>query len=250
MAKKKRRKLTKAQAKELAQRKRKQRRRNWILAGVAVLAALAVLVWLTLGDGEIELTEVEPLRDDVETGLTEEGYPYRGVADAPVTIVEFSDYNCSHCKSFALDTVPLLDDEFVASGQVKYIVQPFAQWEESLPLVEAAACARDQDDFWEFHHLTFANQRLYSGLSSPPRSLLRALAKASGLDVGEFEDCLDEGRHKEDVLASTEDGKLEFEVSGTPTFFVNGVKTQLYTDEEHIDTIRQAVQNALAELGE
>ncbi len=246
MAKKKRRKLSKVQAKEQALRQRQTRRRNWTIAGVAAVVALVVLILYTLtGSAKIELTEVEPPRDDVETGLTEDGYPYRGAADAPVTIVEFSDYKCGHCRDFALEAAPIIDDEFVASGQVKYVVQPFALWESTLPIVEAAACAQDQGGFWEFRHLAFANQSLFSS-QTPLHDILRELAQGIGLDVDEFEACLDEGRHEEDVLASTEDGKLERDVSGTPTFFVNGVLTQLSTTQSHVDTMRQAVQAALA----
>jgi protein-disulfide isomerase len=247
MAKKKRRKLTKAQAKEHALRQRRIRRRNWTIAGVVAVVALVVLALYALTGGEdLELTEVEALRADVETGFTEEGYPYRGAADAPVTLDEFSDYLCSHCSKFALEAAPVIDDELIASGQLKYVVHPFSLWESSLPIVEAAACARDQGGFWEFHHLAFANQQLFAS-RTPMNVILRELAQDSGLDVGEFEDCLDEGRHEEEVLASTEDGKLEWEVSGTPTFFVNGVKTQLLTDEPYAETIIKAVQAAQGE---
>jgi protein-disulfide isomerase len=245
MAKKKRRKLSKVQAKEQALRQRQTRRRNWTIAGVAAVIALVVLILYTLTGGK----DIKSLRDDVETGLTEKGYPYRGAADAPVTIVEFSDYKCGHCRDFALEAAPIIDDEFVASGQVKYVVQPFALWENSLPIVEAAACARDQGSFWEFHHQAFANQNLF--VPQPPeRSVLRKLAQGSGLDIDEFDACLDEGRHAEDVLASTEDGKLEWDVNSTPTFFVNGVLTQLSGEQSHADTMRQAVQAALAAQGE
>ncbi len=248
--KKKRRKLSKAQAKEQALRQRQARRRNWTIAGLVAVVALVVLALFALtGSDEIKLTETEPLRDDVEMGLTEEGYPYRGAADAPVTIVEFSDYKCSHCRDFALEAAPVIDDEFVASGQVKYVVQPFALWESSVPIVEAAACARDQGAFWEFHHLAFANQNLFLS-QSPMHDILHELAQASGLDEDEFDSCLDEGRHEEQVLAATEDGKLEMGGSGTPTFVVNGVLTQLSGTQSHADTMRQAVQAALAASGE
>ncbi len=249
MAKKKRRKLSRAQAKAEALRRERRKKMAWAITGVVAVALLVVLVIMVIQSGEIEIVDIEPLRDDIETGLTPEGYPYRGAADAPVTIVEFSDYNCSVCAGFANTTARQIDDLLLADGQVKYVVQPFALWEGSLPVVEAAACARDQGKFWDFHHRLFANQRLFSTRRPPSRALLRDLAQASGMDVDAFLACVDEGRHREEVRASTEDGKIKMGVNGTPTFFVNGTLVKLRTDEEYIDTLRKAVEAALAAGG-
>ena len=247
MAKRKRRKLTKAQAKEQALRQRKRRRLNWTLAGVVAVAVIVVMALIYLTGGDTNLKEVEPLRADIETGLTKEGYPYRGSADAPVTIVEVSDYKCYYCAEFALETVPLIDDELLATGQARYVVQPFARLEESMPIAEAAACARDQGGFWDFHHLAFANQSLFSSRRPSLSTVLRQLAEAVELDVDEFQNCLDEGTHEQDLLASVENARQEKGVEGTPTFFVNGTMTQLYPDEAYFDTIRKAVEAAASE---
>jgi protein-disulfide isomerase len=232
MAKKKRRKLSKAQAKEEALRQKRQRQITWAVVGVVAVAALVVFVLAALsGGGEVtaqsdELgTPVPPLRDDIETGLTEEGYPYRGAADAPVTVVEFSDYNCPHCRRFNVEAAPLIDDELVASGQVKYVIHPFTLWDESQPVAEAAACARDQDRFWEFHHRVYDDQGRFSRSRPPSRELLREWAEATGLDFDEFEACIDEGRHREEVIAGTRDAKTRLGVNSTPTVLVNGVRT-------------------------
>ena len=247
MAKRKRRKLSKAQAKEHALRQKKRRRLNWTLAGVVAVAVIVVMALIYLTGGDTNLIEVEPLRADIETGLTEEGYPYRGSADAPVTVIEVSDYRCPSCADFALNAASQIDDELIATGQVRYIVQPFALWEESMPIAEAAACARDQGDFWDFHHLAFANQSLLLSRRPSLSSVLRQLAEAIELDVDEFQNCLDEGSHEQDLLASVENAKVEKGVSGTPTFFVNGTLTQLYRDEAYFDTIRKAVEAAASE---
>jgi protein-disulfide isomerase len=260
MAKEKRRKLSKAQAREEALRRKKQRQITWAVVGVVAVAAFVVILLVAMsGGGEVtaqsgdvpaqsgdvptqsgELdTPVPPLRDDVETGLTAEGYPYRGSADAPVTVVEFSDYNCPHCRRYNVETAPLIDDELVASGQVRYVIQPFTLWDESLPVAEAAACARDQDRFWEFHHRMYENQGRFSLSRPPSRELLREWAEASGLDFDEFEVCIDQGRHREEVIAGTRDAKERLGVNSTPTVFVNGVKTT-----PTFNAIRNAVQAA------
>ena len=250
MAKRRRRKLSKAQARAEAQRRKRQRQIIWAVAGVAVVAVIVVVVLIAMGGSEsAELVEVEPLRDDVETGVTAEGYPYRGAADAPVTVVEYSDYNCPVCGEFSLSTMELIDDQLIATGQAKYVVQPYALWEESVPVVEAAICAREQEAFWDFHHVLFANQALFSTRQPPSRGLLRQFAEVVGLDVDAFDVCLDEGR-RDEVVAASQVAKSELGVTSTPTFFVNGVLTQLSGAQSHADTMRQAVQAALAAQGE
>ena len=246
MARKKRRKLTRTEAKVEAQRKRRQREIIWAVGGVAAVAVIVVVVLVAISGGQGELVEAQPLRDDIETGLTEEGYPYRGSADAPVTIVEYSDYRCSACRDFETSTAEQIDQALVATGQVKYVVPPYALWEESFPAVEAAACAQDQGGFWSFRRVVFANQNLFPAQGNPSRELLERFAKASGLDLGAFAACLDEGRHQADVRASTQRAKTDLGVNSTPTFFVNGVQTQLLRDEPYFDTIRKAVEAAQA----
>lgn len=246
MAKRKRRKLSKSQARAEALRRQRQQRIIWAVSGVVVVAVIIVFVLIQLGGTEsAELVQAQQLRDDIETGVTEEGYPYRGPADAPVTIVELSDYNCPICGDFSNGTSHLVDDELVATGQVRYVVQPFALWAESVPVVEAAICAQEQGGFWDFHHVLFANQPLFSRARPPTGDLLRQFAEASGLDVGEFQACYNQGR-RDEVEESTRAAKEDLEVTSTPTFFVNGVRTQLFRDEAYIDTVRRAVQEAQA----
>jgi protein-disulfide isomerase len=136
-----------------------------------------------------------------------------------------------------------MDDELVATGQVKYVVQPYALWEESVPIVEAAVCATEQGGFWDFHHEVFINQSRFSTQQPPSRAMMRGWAEASGLDVDEFEACLDQGRENE-VLTATQRAKVDLGVNSTPTFFVNGQRVQLFQNEEPIDTLRNAVQAA------
>lgn len=244
MAKKKR-KLSKVEARAEAQRQKKQQQMLWAIGAVAAAAVVIVVVLIAVsGGGSAELVEPEPLRDDIETGVTAEGHPYRGSADALVTIEEYSDYNCSVCGEFNTGTADAIDEQLLVDGQVKYVVRPFALWQESVPIVEAAVCARDQGTFWDFHHLLFANQALYSTQRPPSRGLLRQFAEIGGLDVNVFDQCLDEGREAE-VLAVTQDAQTALGVVSTPTFFVNGERTQLFRDEAYIDTLRNAVQAAL-----
>jgi protein-disulfide isomerase len=243
---KKRRKLNKSQAKEEAQRRDRQRQITWAVAGIVIVAVLAGLVLISLSGNQNQATaNAEPLRGDIPTGVTAEGYPYRGDPEAPVTIVEYSDYNCPHCRDFTLENAAAVDDELLATGQAKYVVPPYALWQESVPVVEAAVCATEQGGFWDFHHLVFANQARFSTLQPPSRAMLNEWAQESGIDVATFDACLEEGRENT-VLEVTQQAKSQLGVNGTPTFFVNGQKVQLLTTEAPIDTLRRAVEAALA----
>lgn len=239
MAKKKRRKLTKTEAKQQALRRKKRQQMVWALAGVAAVAVTVVVVLVAIsreGSKSTLVPENEPFEVDIQ------GYPSLGSDGAPVTVIEFSDYNCPHCGDFALDSFPLIEDELIASGQVKYVVYPYFLWDESLPIAEAAACAQDQGLFWDFHHLLFANQERFSRQQPPSRDLLREWAGTSGLDMGEFNDCLDDGHVRENVRAATQDAKERLGITSTPTLLINGFKSPA-----SVEAIRDAVQVAQSE---
>jgi protein-disulfide isomerase len=243
MAKKKGRKLSRAQARAEAQRRKRQQRIIWGVAAALAAALVIVIVLIEIGRGSASEQLVQPilLRDDIETGITEEGYPYRGSADAPVTLVEYSDFNCAHCQIFALEVSPVIDDEFVASGRLKHVVRPYYLWDWSRPIAEAALCAQEQEGFWDFYQWAFANSQLFPASQPPSRHILDELAQASGLNMGGFDTCLDEGRYRDDVVASAEDAKLREGINSTPTLLVNGVTTQA-----SVEAIRDAVEAAIA----
>ena len=140
--------------------------------------------------------------------------PYLGEADAPVVIVEFSDFFCGYCKRhFDQTFMPLLENY----GQhIRYVYRDFARLtQESTPAAAAAQCAFAQDKFWEFRDDFFDNQ------SSLNRDFYIQTAEAHELDVVEFTACLDEGRYVGEVELDGFDGQVAG-VRGTPGFFING----------------------------
>ena len=147
--------------------------------------------------------------------------PVLGDPDAPVTIVEFMDYHCSFCGRHHQQTFPLLKNNYIDQGLVKYVVMDFVAVGNP-KTHEAARCVRElgsDEQFWEYHGSLFDNQqRLSAG-----NSVLRELAVAVGIDGDEFISCLDSGRHSGDVNADSAYGR-SLGVSGTPGFFVNGVE--------------------------
>ncbi len=145
--------------------------------------------------------------------------PVLGDENAPVTIVEFSDFQCSFCKRAFDQSVTALKREYIDTGQVKLVYRdyPLPFHSEAAPAAEAAECAHDQGKFWEYHDALFKNQQ------SLGSDLYTELAEELGLDVNEFKSCMESGKHKEEVQSDMSYGS-QVGVSGTPTFFINGIK--------------------------
>ena len=144
--------------------------------------------------------------------------PMKGNADAPVTIVEFSDFECPFCARFHSQTLKQLESEYIDTGKVKLIYRdfPLSFHQNAQKAAEAAECADDQGKFWEMHDAIFENQQSLS-LSS-----LKQWAVQIGLDTGEFNSCLDSGKHAGEVQNDFQEG-ASYGVTGTPGFFINGI---------------------------
>lgn len=143
------------------------------------------------------------------------GAPIRGAANAPVTLVEFSDFHCPFCKQ-VLPTLAQLLARY--PGKVRLVFRDFpidSLHPQARRAAEAARCAQDQGKFWEYHDLLFANAPQAS-----PEELGR-FAQQVGLDLAKFEPCLSGGLHRAAVQRDIEEG-TRLGVDGTPAFFING----------------------------
>jgi protein-disulfide isomerase len=139
-----------------------------------------------------------------------------GLPDAPVTIVEFSDFQCPRCGEHFVWTLGDLVTEYVKTGKVRYIIRDYPL-ESIHPLAlkaaEGAHCAGDQGKYWEMHNRLFSNQ---AALAPKMLALHAAMLR---LDVAKFETCLNSGAYTAKVRQSVKDGK-EAGVGGTPWFFL------------------------------
>jgi protein-disulfide isomerase len=159
----------------------------------------------------VHLAEPRVVRVDVST----EGAPFLGPADAPVTIVEFSDFHCPYCKR-VLPSLTELRSRF--GDKIKLVFRDFPLdrlHPQARGAAEAARCAHDQNKFWKYHDVLFAN----APQAGPEQ--LKAYAEQVGLDVVAFERCLTSGKHAAGVQRDLDEGN-RFGVSGTPAFFING----------------------------
>lgn len=185
------------------------------------------------------------------------GAPVLGKRDAPVVLVEFSDFQCPFCARYVHQTFPQIERDYIATGKLRYVMRDFPI--ESLHAQapkghEAARCAGDQGKFWPMHERLFANQRAMSPAD------LKAHARAVGLDMTAFDRCFDSGRHAAAIRTDLADGQRAG-VRGTPSFFVgvaepNGSKVRVlkflvgaqpYEQfKSAIDSVLQAAHNSPA----
>jgi protein-disulfide isomerase len=140
--------------------------------------------------------------------------PTKGTADAKVTIVEFSDFECPFCSK-AEESVTQVEEKYAGKVRVVYRHFPLSFHSHAQKAAEAAACAEEQGKFWEMHKQLFANQRALEVAD------LKSHAAAIGLDAAKFADCLDNSKTKAKVEADAKAGS-EAGVNGTPAFFING----------------------------
>jgi protein-disulfide isomerase len=145
--------------------------------------------------------------------------PFKGSPDAPVTIVEFSDFQCPYCARFYKNTLPQIEEKYIKTGKVKLIYKdfPLSFHQYAQKAAEAAECADEQGKFWEYHDKLFENQSQLDVAS------LKRYAAELGLDTQAFNECLDSGKMAAEVQQDFNEGKAKG-VSGTPTFFINGQK--------------------------
>jgi protein-disulfide isomerase len=143
--------------------------------------------------------------------------PILGPQDAPITIIEFADFQCPFCQRHFLETYPLLIENY--GDQIRFVYKDFPLTSihpEAMPSSLAAKCAQEQDKFWEYHDL------LYSGRLELSGETYLAYAEELELDTTAFQACYDDARYTEAVQADYNFGS-QLGVGSTPTFFINGI---------------------------
>lgn len=163
--------------------------------------------------------------------------PSRGAATAPVTIIEFTDFECSHCAEMQ----PVIERVVTEFGdRVRLVVRdfPLGQHTHAPKAAEAAEAARAQGKYWEYSQLLFANQ----GALEVPQ--LKEYASRIGLDRKKFDAMLDSGQFAENVQRDLRDG-TRVGVNSTPSFFINGRPLQ----ERSYDALKASIEAALKEKG-
>ncbi len=176
---------------------------------------------------------LEPPREEVATGAT----PTMGPAAAPVTVVEFADYQCPYCRGTEAN-VDKLRAQFKDQVRYSYRDFPLPNHQFAEKAAEASRCAADQGKFWQYHDLLFTGDGSDLNVAG-----LKALASKEKLDTAKFDQCLDSNKEQAAVQADLKQGE-SLGVSGTPSFFVNGY---FISGSVTYDTLRELVEQQIAD---
>ena len=200
-----------------ARRKREQRQRRLIMIVIVVGAAL-ILTAILIAPNFMPIGEI--VMPDLITYPASDGTAL-GDPDEPVVIEEFSDYQCSYCRVFHESTFKTIVEGYVAEGKVRIIFRNYPViGPESLAAANASMCAAEQDKFWEFSSILFANQNGHDTGGFSARRL-EGFADSIGLNVNVFSACLSEARYQGQVQDDIQAGILQG-IDSTPSFLVNG----------------------------
>jgi len=160
--------------------------------------------------------------------LIENGSPILGNIDAPLTLVEFGDYQCSFCKKHFVQTHDLIMKNYVATGNVKILFKDMivtTPGRDSIHAAHATHCAKDQGMFWEYHYMLYNN---WEGESTGwiTSDSLNKFASNIDLDMNEFSKCMSDNKWMNLINASVEDANT-MGVTGTPSFFLIGPENEI-----------------------
>jgi protein-disulfide isomerase len=172
-----------------------------------------------------------------------------GDPNAPVKIIEYSDFLCSYCKLFSDETEKLIIDNYVATGKVYFVYVPYgpggnAIGQESGDAAKAAFCAADQGQFWQYHDMLFANQT-GENVGDYAEKRLKAYAEYLGLNMDEFTDCYRDNKFATELAQGVREG-IAAKIQGTPSFLVNG---KLIEGAQPYPVFEQEIEAALATAG-
>ncbi len=194
------------------------------------LVIIAVSIYISFGMPNRNVASVTPPPQVggetrvKNTAVSADDDPVLGEAKAPVTIIEFSDFQCPFCRKFWRETLPEIKKNYIDSGQVKLVYRDFP-----LPMhpaaeisAEAGECADDQGKFWDWHDKLFSEQDK-DGESTVQYEVsdIKKWGNEIGLNTSQFTACLDSQKFKDEVAKDVADGQAA-DVAGTPMFFVNG----------------------------
>jgi protein-disulfide isomerase len=193
---------------------------------IASITITVVIFGLNSVTDEMQLS-IEPtpkIQDIVPSKITMDtfvsnGSPILGDPDAPITLVEFGDYQCHYCNVFFETTENDIIKNYVETGKVKIIFKDYnIIGEDSVKASQGAHCANDQGMFWEYHDILYSN---WTGENNGWASgtNLTNFAEEIGLDMNEWTECMMQQKHSQIILKSNEDARA-LELTGTPAFFV------------------------------
>ena len=197
---------------------------------------------------EIITSETDTTKKVTLSSFIDNASPFLGDRNAPITLVEFGDYQCTFCGKFFHETEKSIITNYVKTGKVKLLFKDFiVVGGDSLNAANAAHCANDQKVFWQYHAILYNN---WAGEDTGWANLenLYEFANKLGLDMDMFTECMSKSKWKELIRSSHIDG-ITVGVTATPTFFVIDQKNDVIkiTGAQPYDVFKQIFDSVLKE---
>jgi protein-disulfide isomerase len=237
-----------------------QRSQNSLSIPVAIIVAgvlIAGAVYLgtssdrpgTSGSGAVSQPQAQQQQVGGIVNVSADDDAVLGNPNAPVTIIEFSDFQCPFCRKFYKETLPQIKKEYLLTGKAKLVYRDFPLVQihpGATPAAEGAECAKEQGKFWEMHDAIFDEQEKQgSGTVQFTANDVKQWAAKIGLNTSKFNQCLDSGKYKQEVEKDIADGSAAG-VTGTPAVFVNG---RLIVGAQPFAAFKAVIDEELKKLG-
>jgi protein-disulfide isomerase len=248
----------KSKRQERREKIRKQEARNrLIMIGLITLGA-ALLVFAFVWPSLRPIAEVVTVDPGTHPNPNDN---MMGDPNAPIEIVEYSDFQCPFCERFHQQTEPLLRQYYIDTGQVKFVYRSMGNWvsrnigggrTESQDAALAAYCAGEQNMFWEMHAFLFANVLGEDVGSFTDQRIKGIAAEVDGLDLDEFNSCYDSGEYEDRVQQDFAEGTAA-NVTGTPAFLINyevngETRTRVIEGAQPFSVFQTEIEAALNEI--
>jgi protein-disulfide isomerase len=191
----------------------------YIVLSLVVIAGIAVITIAALGKPQ-QLSTVAGVAGSV--AAVPNNLPAKGRADAPVTVIEYSDFQCPACGLFATEMQAQFERDYVDTGKVRLLYHdfPLPQHRNAIPAAEAARCAADQNVFWNMYQMLFFNQQEWAEQPQPLNQFL-SYADKNRLNRATFQRCMNDHTHRAEVLLAQRTGN-QAGINQTPTFVIDG----------------------------
>ena len=222
-------------------------------AGIAIACIFCGVLLVNMIDtestqilDEITISEITATEKPTIASFYGNASPILGDSNAPLTLVEFGDYQCTFCKKFFHETEESIVMNYVKTGKVKMLFKDFIVVDEdSVNAANAAHCANDQKMFWQYHS-TLYNNWDGEGTGWASSEQLHQFAFTLGLDMNEFSECMSNSKWKDLVLSSHADGRT-LGVDATPTFFILNENNEALkiTGAQHYDVFQDVFDSLL-----
>lgn len=205
--------------------------------GLIALVGLGAIGFLVARPNSVSIPANVVVQPKDTAGFS--GY-VKGSPTAPVEIVEFADYQCPFCQTFATLQMPTIDERLIKTGRLRWRFRdfPLQQHSHSRLAAHSAACADEQGKFWVQHNRIFEGQAEWAEASNAT-PIFRQYAQQSGLDLNRYDDCMKAGKYAGRLQASYDEG-VKLGVNSTPTLLVGG---RLYQGRLDSDAIGKLVDS-------